>query len=269
MQFRSKQRGGTILGLLVGLTIGVGVAVALAFWFGKQSPVVNRMQPKGSLSEAEEKEKNKTWDPNAGLFGKTVPPSLQTLAANGTAAASAALSEANPSDSTARAVDAKPLVPAIVGSAAIAAPAKPKPAASSTSASADPLGDMLKARAKAKAASAAAAAAVPTGTPTQSAANSTKTAFKPEPRALGASTVSEGGVYFVQVGAFKTPEDANAQKAKLALLGIETKVTEREQAGKTVYRVRAGVFKKIDEAESMKSRLDKAGFEAVLVKTPI
>ena len=51
--------------------------------------------------------------------------------------------------------------------------------------------------------------------------------------------------------------------------GVETKITEREQSGKTVYRVRAGVFKKLDDAEAMKSKLDKAGFDAVLVKAPI
>ena len=40
-------------------------------------------------------------------------------------------------------------------------------------------------------------------------------------------------MYFVQAGAFRTTEDAEAQRAKLSLMGVEAKVTEREQAGRT------------------------------------
>ena len=251
MPSRSTQRGGTILGLLIGLAIGVSIAVAIAFWFGKQSPVVNKMQPKGSLSEVEETNKNKTWDPNAGLFGKAVPPSLQTMAANAASAASAALGAATTTEPTApRAVPdtkvALPVAPSPAAPVSAAANTKPKSVASAPSSSADPVGDLLKAKAKAAAAPAPA----------------------PVPQAQ-ANASGEGGVYFVQVGAFKAPEDANAQKAKLALLGVETKITEREQSGKTIYRVRAGVFKKLEEAEAMKAKLDKAGFDTALVKTPI
>lgn len=250
MQSRSTQRGGTIFGLLIGLAIGVGIAVAIAFWLGKQSPVVNKMQPKGSLSEAEETNKNKTWDPNAGLFGKAVPPSLQTMAANAASAASAALSASTSTEATQRAApDAKASLPASPAPAApvsAAASTKPKSVASAPLSSGDSVADLLKAKAKAAAAPAPAPLALPQ-----------------------VNAAGDGGVYFVQVGAFKAPEDANAQKAKLALLGVETKVTEREQSGKTVYRVRAGVFKKIEEAEAMKAKLDKAGFDTVLVKTPI
>jgi hypothetical protein len=36
--------------------------------------------------------------------------------------------------------------------------------------------------------------------------------------------------YFVQAGAFRTPEDAEAQRAKLAMLGIAAAISEREQS---------------------------------------
>ena len=49
-------------------------------------------------------------------------------------------------------------------------------------------------------------------------------------------------IYFVQAGAFGKAEDAEEQRAKLAMLGIAAKVTEREQAGRTVYRVRLGPY---------------------------
>ena len=49
-------------------------------------------------------------------------------------------------------------------------------------------------------------------------------------------------IYFVQAGAFARPEDAEQQRARLAMMGFEAKVTEREQSGRTVYRVRIGPF---------------------------
>jgi len=72
--------------------------------------------------------------------------------------------------------------------------------------------------------------------------------------------------YYVQVGAFRTPEDAQAQRAKLALAGVDAKVTEREQGGRPLFRVRVGPFEKIEEAERAKEKLDKAGNETALVK---
>lgn len=73
-------------------------------------------------------------------------------------------------------------------------------------------------------------------------------------------------IYFVQAGAFRTPEDAEAQRAKLSLLGIEAKVSEREQSGRQVYRVRVGPFEKKDEADKQKQKLESGGFETALVR---
>jgi cell division protein FtsN len=100
---------------------------------------------------------------------------------------------------------------------------------------ADPLGDLVKARAKSGAASAQANTPAPF-------------------------------TYFIQVGAFRTPEDAEAQRAKLSLAGIETKISEREQSGRTVYRVRMGPFDKREEADTAKARLDGAGIDTALVR---
>ena len=72
--------------------------------------------------------------------------------------------------------------------------------------------------------------------------------------------------YFVQAGAFRTPEDAEAQRAKLSLMGVEAKVTEREQAGRQVFRVRVGPFDKKEEADRQKERLDSGGMETALVR---
>ena len=73
-------------------------------------------------------------------------------------------------------------------------------------------------------------------------------------------------LYFVQAGAFRTPEDAEAQRAKLSLMGVEAKVTEREQSGRQVYRVRVGPFNSKDDADRQKEKLDSGGFETALVR---
>ena len=72
--------------------------------------------------------------------------------------------------------------------------------------------------------------------------------------------------YFVQAGAFRTQADADAQRAKLAMLGWEARVSEREQNGRAVFRVRIGPFTKRDDAEVLKEKLDGAGLESALVR---
>ena len=72
--------------------------------------------------------------------------------------------------------------------------------------------------------------------------------------------------YFIQAGAYRTPEDAEQQRARLLLLGMQARVTEREQAGRTVYRVRVGPFDKKDEADRVKEKLDNSSIETALVR---
>ena len=89
------------------------------------------------------------------------------------------------------------------------------------------------------------------------------------PAASASSTKSSADPlisYFVQAGAFGRAEDAEAQRGKLAMLGMTARVTEREQAGRTVYRVRLGPYDKKDEALSTKERLDTAGMETSLIQ---
>ncbi|MDD2918944.1 SPOR domain-containing protein [Rhodoferax sp.] len=100
---------------------------------------------------------------------------------------------------------------------------------------ADPLGDLVKARTKSGPASTAAGSTDPF-------------------------------TYFIQVGAYRTNEDAEAQRAKLSLAGIETKISEREQSGRSVFRVRLGPFDKREDADAAKTRLESAGIETALVR---
>lgn len=72
--------------------------------------------------------------------------------------------------------------------------------------------------------------------------------------------------YYVQAGAFRTQQDADAQRAKLAMMGWEAKVSEREQNGRPVFRVRVGPFAKRDDAEQLKDKLSDAGVDTTLVR---
>ena len=73
-------------------------------------------------------------------------------------------------------------------------------------------------------------------------------------------------IYFVQVGAYSKAEDAEQQRAKLALAGLRAAVTEREQNGRTVHRVRLGPFDKKDEAEAQTERAKAIDPDASLVR---
>ena len=85
-------------------------------------------------------------------------------------------------------------------------------------------------------------------------------------RARAAGTTADPFTYFVQVGAYRTVEDAEAQRAKLSLAGVEARVSEREQSGRTVYRVRVGPMDKREDADRTKERLEALGMEVALVR---
>jgi len=84
--------------------------------------------------------------------------------------------------------------------------------------------------------------------------------------ARSSSPAADPFIYFVQVGAFRTPEDAETQRAKLSLMGVEARVTEREQSGRQVFRVRVGPFDRKDDADLSKQKLEAVGLETALVR---
>ncbi len=208
MHMKKQQRGGTVVGFILGVIVGLGGALAVAVYVTKVPvPFLNKNGTRAPDQDAAEAKRNKDWDPNAPLYGKN-PARPVTLAP-----------EAAPA--------ATPEAPTAAAPAPRAAPGNPE----ALPPSADPLGDL--ARAKAKAASAA-----------------------------GVDPFE----YFVQAGAFRTQQDADAQRAKLAMLGWEARVSERETNGRVVFRVRIGPFSKRDDAESLKDKLDGAGVESALVR---
>jgi len=81
-----------------------------------------------------------------------------------------------------------------------------------------------------------------------------------------ASPAVESFTYFVQAGAFRTSEDAETQRARLAMLGISADITEREQNGRLVFRVRIGPFGQRAVAEATLAQLAVNGVEAAMVR---
>lgn len=211
--FARRHSGGTLLGFVLGTLFGLAVALGVAVYITKvPMPFMNKTQPRPAGDAAEVQ---KDWDPNTGLPGRMAP-------------------KPQPSASEAAAA------PSETSAAPAAAPA-PLPGKS-----ADPLGDLARARGE--------AVPAPASPPAAPAA--------PAPAVAG----TEPFQYFVQAGAFRTPEDAEQQRARLSLMGLQARVSERDQAGRMVYRVRLGPFERRDDAEKARERLGSQGVDAVLVR---
>jgi cell division protein FtsN len=84
--------------------------------------------------------------------------------------------------------------------------------------------------------------------------------------ASATAAAADAFVYFVQAGAYTRSDDAEQQKARLAMGGWTAKVTEREQAGRTVWRVRIGPYATRAEADAQQQKLVDQGIEAQIVR---
>lgn len=201
---RQQQRGGTILGFILGLLVGLGAAFAVAVYVSKiPVPFLTMDGDKSAPPRMPQAD----WNPNTALGGKVTPP---------------------------------PVAPVEVKPEGVAPTETP---AAQATASNDPLGDLAKAQiAKAE------------------------KAEKAEAAEKAKAAASDGFVYFVQVGAFRSQADADAQRAKLGLIGQQARVSEREQNGRPVYRVRIGPMAQRSEAEALKQQLGDTGIDAALVR---
>jgi cell division protein FtsN len=131
----------------------------------------------------------------------------------------------------------KPTTPAEGEAAAPAEPVdlnKPLQGKSSTPSSSDPSGDLVNGKKSAEAPSAAA----PKGE----------------------------AIYFLQVGAFTKRADADAQKAALAIQGIQTQLSEVTSDGNTLWRVRSGPYNSVEESNPARDKLSGMGIKPTLIK---
>ncbi|HTM69396.1 MAG TPA: SPOR domain-containing protein [Luteimonas sp.] len=72
--------------------------------------------------------------------------------------------------------------------------------------------------------------------------------------------------YLLQAGAFGASGDAEAVKAKIALLGLGARVESADIQGKTVYRVRMGPYGTASELAEAKRKLAAGGLPAMAIK---
>ena len=221
-----NQRGGFALGLIVGLLLGLAVALAVALYVTK-TPVP--LMNKGQQRTPEQ-------DAAEVERNKSWDPNA---ALAGKQPVRSAAPAASPASDTA-------VVPRV------AAPVLPTPADNGrvTPVSAVP-------PAPAPARSTRDAAAILSGQASAGDGAEQKSA---------AANGADPFLYFVQVGAYSRIEDAEQQRARLALAGLRAAVTEREQNGRTVHRVRLGPFDKKDEADAQVERARNIDPDASLVR---
>lgn len=72
--------------------------------------------------------------------------------------------------------------------------------------------------------------------------------------------------YILQAGAFGASGDAEATKAKLAMMGLSARVESAQISGKTVYRVRMGPYGSAGELAEAKQKLSTSGLQAMAIK---
>jgi cell division protein FtsN len=244
---RASQRGGsTPLGVVIGLLIGLLVALIVAVWVAKVPvPFVNKVPVRTADNDPSEAERNRKWDPNAKLGGAVRPPTAGSPA---------------PAAGGASAPPATTATPAASGTPApYVLPVPPPPSRPVGTAGAPSSAPAAQASLPASPAPAVARAQAPVVTATP--------VVVPAPSVVAAAPAARDNTYayFVQAGAYKRAEDAEQQRARLALLGHAAKVTEREQIGRTMYRVRLGPFDDRDTANGVQNKLQQQGVDAALV----
>ena len=118
----------------------------------------------------------------------------------------------------------------------------------------DPLGDAVAAMA------AVGGDAKPAAAP---AAAPAKPAAAPAAAAVDADDKT---IYYLQAGAFRDMSDAEATRAKLALLGFEAAISEKANDSGLLYRVRIGPFPQIEIMNKARAKLIDSGIDVAIVK---
>ncbi|MGA0016904.1 MAG: SPOR domain-containing protein [Burkholderiaceae bacterium] len=219
---RTRQHGGTLLGLTLGLLLGLSVALAVAVYVTRSElPFVDRGLT-GDATEQASGQATSDWNPNASVV-QNLPPAGQ------------------------------PEVSAAPPPAAPAADALVAPAVGS-----DPLGDLAKQKL------ATASAPVVTLPPTN-AVGAGLSEQAPAVRGERPANV----VFFVQIGAFAVADDAEAQRARVAMMGIDARVSTTLSNERTLYRVRSGPYRTRTDADAVRNQLEQQRIEGAVVSVAV
>lgn len=74
------------------------------------------------------------------------------------------------------------------------------------------------------------------------------------------------GTYFLQVGAFRVLEDAEALRARILLMGLPVQVQRAEVNGLQINRVRVGPYARLDDMNRTRARLGAEKIESTVVR---
>lgn len=75
-------------------------------------------------------------------------------------------------------------------------------------------------------------------------------------------------IYYLQAGAFREQADAENARAKLALLGMEANVSEKQSDNGFLYCVRLGPYSGLDAINRVRAKLAENRVDAALVRLP-
>jgi cell division protein FtsN len=221
-----SQRGGFFLGVIVGMLFGLGIALGVALYITKVPLPFIDKVPQRTAEQ----------DAAEAEKNKNWDPNSPLYGKN---PAKPKPVQVEPAASAASAGGEAPAV-----EVPVATPPATAPVASAA------------AGASAAAASPKAAASAPARNPAA--------ILSGEPVSTGAP--SDALTFQVQAGAYASQAEAEQQKAKLAMMGLEARVAEREVNGRTMYRVRLGPYTAKEQADEVRVKLQGAGIDSALVR---
>jgi cell division protein FtsN len=73
--------------------------------------------------------------------------------------------------------------------------------------------------------------------------------------------------YIMQAGSFKTFKEADRLRAKLALMGIESRVQKAKVGSVNWYRVKLGPYAQTDSVNTIRARLRQHGIDVIITET--
>jgi cell division protein FtsN len=226
-----KQQGGTLIGIIIGLVMGLAVALAVSLYMKRGDMPFVKKEPPSSIAKAE-----------AGKDGSGKP----------------ALPDPNESLYSKPSVSNKPALADVVpGKSGIPAGTNPKNPPLIDKTTGDPLGKLAQQQvAKADGTAPANPALPPVSAGATPAAN-TSGIVNPN---------DDGSRYLIQAGAYRQPEDAEAMRAKLAMLGFQAQLSQRETDGGVLHRVRIGPVPDLDRTNKIRAQLAQNGIESSIIK---
>jgi cell division protein FtsN len=89
---------------------------------------------------------------------------------------------------------------------------------------------------------------------------------QPAPATAPAAAADDSYVYYLQAGAFREMSDAEATRAKLALLGFEAAISDRNSDSGVLHRVRMGPYSHQEAMNKARSKLLDSGIVVAIVR---